>query len=510
MLFHHTRHLARLSKWLADPRPEAVPVGTGIWEDVFAAFYHLLRRQRRSESRLTATLHDFQRAGTAMPDGLIILDGANRIEWCNPKSEQHFGLDSKRDFGQLVTHLIRQPQFSEAVSGNYAEPLTLRSAHGGDLVLSVLIVPYEENRKLIISRDVTDRERVETMRRDFVANVSHELRTPLTVIGGFLETIADMETPNPELIRRSVPLMSDQAKRMQTLVEDLLTLSRLESEGNPAREEPVNVPDIARGLYHDALALSAGRHKVTLLLESAAWVNGAEDELRSAIGNLVSNAVRYTPAGGEIRLSTPVTKVVIDQGKVSGIETATGFEAFDTVISTVPLPFVERLMPDLPPALLKQFRAMRNIAVVCVIAKLRAPVTNNFWLNTNDPEMDIPGLVEYSNLRPLDQHVVYVPFYMPGEHPRFQDADQVFIDKVRRYLAKINPGLTNEDFIDIRASRYRYAQPICEPGFLDRLPPAKLPIDGLWVADTSYYYPEDRGISESIGFGRAMAKDAAR
>jgi two-component system phosphate regulon sensor histidine kinase PhoR len=325
MLFHHTRHLARLSKWLADPRPEAVPAGTGIWEDVFAAFYHLLRRQKRSESRLTATLHDFQRAGTAMPDGLVILDGANRIEWCNPKSEQHFGLDSKRDFGQLVTHLIRQPQFSEAVSGNYAEPLTLRSAHGGDLVLSVLIVPYEENRKLIISRDVTDRERVETMRRDFVANVSHELRTPLTVIGGFLETIADMETPNPELIRRSVPLMSDQAKRMQTLVEDLLTLSRLESEGNPAREEPVNVPDIARGLYHDALALSAGRHKVTLLLESAAWVNGAEDELRSAFGNLVSNAVRYTPAGGEIRLTW---KSTTDGGAVFAVrDTGIGIDA---------------------------------------------------------------------------------------------------------------------------------------------------------------------------------------
>jgi two-component system phosphate regulon sensor histidine kinase PhoR len=166
-----------------------------------------------------------------------------------------------------------------------------------------LIMPYEANRKLIISRDVTDRERVETMRRDFVANVSHELRTPLTVIGGFLETIADMETPDPALIRHSVPMMSDQAKRMQTLVEDLLTLSRLESSGHPVRDDPVNVPDIARALYHDALALSAGRHKVTLLLESEAWVSGAEDELRSAFGNLVSNAVRYTPPGGEISLS---------------------------------------------------------------------------------------------------------------------------------------------------------------------------------------------------------------
>ena len=304
MLLQHLRHLARLAQWLADPRPEALPESSGLWEDVFAAFYHLLRRQRRSESRLTATLQDFRQAGMAMPDGLVIVDGANQIEWCNPKAELHFGLDAARDAGQLVTYLVRQPQFAEALDAEgYAEPLTLRSARGGDLILSVLIVPYEANRKLIISRDVTDRERVETMRRDFVANVSHELRTPLTVIGGFLETITDMETPNPELIRRSLPMMSEQAKRMQSLVEDLLVLSRLESAGNPAREEPVNVPDIARGLYHDALALSAGRHKVTLLLESAAWVNGAEDELRSAFGNLVSNAIRYTPAGGDVRLS---------------------------------------------------------------------------------------------------------------------------------------------------------------------------------------------------------------
>jgi len=246
-----------------------------------------------------------------------------------------------------------------------------------------------------------------------------------------------------------------------------------------------------------------GRSRYNLFREKLGYLEGGSTTLLDGMKQAIEKA------GGEIRLSTPVTKVVLDQGKVSGIETATGFEAFDTVISTVPLPFVERLMPDLPSALLEQFRSMRNIAVVCVIAKLRAPVTNNFWLNTNDPEMDIPGLVEYSNLRPLDQHVVYVPFYMPGEHPKFQDADQVFIEKVRRYLMKINPALTDNDFVDIRASRYRYAQPICEPGFLDRLPPAKLPIDGLWVADTSYYYPEDRGISESIGFGRAMAKDAS-
>jgi protoporphyrinogen oxidase len=153
---------------------------------------------------------------------------------------------------------------------------------------------------------------------------------------------------------------------------------------------------------------------------------------------------------------------------------------------------------------------MRNIAVVCVIAKLRQRLTENFWLNVNDPEMDIPGLVEYSNLRPLDHAIVYVPFYMPGEHPKYAEPDEMFIDKVKRYLQTINPALQDEDFIDIRASRYRHAQPICEPGYLDRLPPVALPVRGLWVADTSYYYPEDRGISESIGFGRQMARDAVR
>ena len=212
--------------------------------------------------------------------------------------------------------------------------------------------------------------------------------------------------------------------------------------------------------------------------------------------------------GGEVRLKSPISKVVIEADTVKGVEAPSGFEAFDKVVSTVPLPYVPRLFPDLPPDVLTAFRSVKNIAVVCVIAKLRKPVTENFWLNTNDPEMDIPGLVEYSNLRPLNQHVVYVPFYMPGEHPKFKEPDQVFLDKVRRYLKKINPVLRDEDFLDLRASRYRYAQPICQPGFLEKLPPIQLPVKGLWAADTSYYYPEDRGISESIAFGRNLAKQA--
>jgi len=245
-----------------------------------------------------------------------------------------------------------------------------------------------------------------------------------------------------------------------------------------------------------------GRSRYSLFREKLGYLEGGSSTLLQALKAAIEGH------GGEIRLKSSVDKVVIENGKVVGVQIAGQLEPFDKVVSTVPLPYVPRIMPDLPADVLTKFKAIKNIAVVCVIAKLKKPVTENFWLNTNDPEMDIPGLVEYTNLRPLDQHVVYVPFYVPGEHLLFAEPDEAFLTKVQQYLKKINPLLTDEDFIDIRASRYRYAQPICDPGYLDRLPPVALPVQGLWVADTSYYYPEDRGISESIGFGRQMAKMA--
>ncbi|WAT30638.1 NAD(P)/FAD-dependent oxidoreductase [Pseudomonas sp. GXZC] len=247
-----------------------------------------------------------------------------------------------------------------------------------------------------------------------------------------------------------------------------------------------------------------GRSRYSLFREKLGYLEGGSETLLQALKRDIE------ANGGEIRLRSAVTKVLMDGGQVQGVEVGGQFESFDKVISTIPLPYVPRVMPDLPEDILERFQALKNVAVVCVIAKLRQPLTENFWLNTNDPDMDIPGLVEYSNLRPLDQHIVYVPFYMPGEHPNFSEPDQAFLDKVRRYLKKINPALTDSDFVELRASRYRYAQPICDPGYLDRLPPVSLPIRGLWVADTSYYYPEDRGISESIDFGRKMARDAVK
>ena len=247
-----------------------------------------------------------------------------------------------------------------------------------------------------------------------------------------------------------------------------------------------------------------GRSRYSLMREKLGYLKGGSDTLLQAL----SAAIRA--AGGEIRLSMPVERVVIEHGKLTGVRVAgqTDTEMFDRVISTIPLPFVPRLIPDLPDAVLAQYRAQANIAVVCVIAKLRRPVTPNFWLNINDREMDIPGLVEYSNLRPLDHSIVYVPFYLPADHPSYAESDAAFIDKVRRYLRRINPDISDDDFVDMHASRYRYAQPICPPGFLEQLPPYQTDIAGLWVADTSYYYPQDRGISESIDFGRKLAREA--
>jgi two-component system phosphate regulon sensor histidine kinase PhoR len=239
-----------------------------------------------------------------MPEGVVILDEVDRIEWCNPVAEKHLGINSTLDTGQHITHLLRQTQFAQYLSAhNYNEPLVIRQSRQRELTLSLQLVPYGDKQKLLISRDVTRLEEIQTMRRDFVANVSHELRTPLTVIGGFLETLADEPGSDPETRKWALALMTDQTTRMQRLVQDLLTLSRLEDTENLAREDKADVPDMLRKLYDEARSLSAGRHRIILDLDSNARLLGSADELRSAFGNLISNAIRYTPEGGMITLS---------------------------------------------------------------------------------------------------------------------------------------------------------------------------------------------------------------
>lgn len=247
-----------------------------------------------------------------------------------------------------------------------------------------------------------------------------------------------------------------------------------------------------------------GNSRYNIFREKLGYLEGGSNTLLNSLENFIKSN------GGEIHLSSPVEKVQFNGDNVQGLIINNNLIKFNKVISTVPLPYVPRIFPDLPHSVLSKYKSVNNIAVVCVIVKLNKKVTNNFWLNVVDPEMDIPGIVEYSNLRPMDNHLVYVPFYMPGEHEKFKDDDSIFIEKVKKYLFKINKSLSNENIVDIRASRYRHAQPICETNFLSKLPPIESQIKGLWIADTSYYYPEDRGISESIEFGSKMAKMATK
>jgi protoporphyrinogen oxidase len=242
-----------------------------------------------------------------------------------------------------------------------------------------------------------------------------------------------------------------------------------------------------------------GRSRYNIFREKLGYLEGGSDTLLNAL------KVYIETHGGEIRLACAIKKVVIEDGTVKGVETHTGFEEFSKVICTIPTPYLPEIINDLPKSLLDAYQRIQNIAIVCVIAKLRKPVSPYFWLNTNDPDLDIPGLIEYTKLRPLNEHIVYVPYYMPTEQPKFLQPNEAFMAETKKYIQRINPDIEDEDFISMEASRYRYAQPIYKPGFLKSLPPVNLPINGLWAADSSYYYPEDRGISESIHFGRQMA-----
>ena len=302
-LFLHLRTLDALDRWLVHPEAQDVPDASGLWEDVFSQLNKLTRQQRKEREQHAAALQQMEQATSALPEGVVILDEADRIEWCNPQAESHFGLDGARDVGQQITYLARQPEFVQYLAlHNFAEPLKLRDLRHENTVLSVKLIAYGSNKRLLISRDITQFERVETMRRDFVANVSHELRTPLTVVNGFVETLQDMPDLENDMARRALQLMGEQTVRMESLVDDLLTLSRLENAQNVVQEEKVEVTELMRTLLGEGQSLSKGQHQFRLEIASHAQLRGSISELRSAFGNLVTNAVRYTPSGGEVVL----------------------------------------------------------------------------------------------------------------------------------------------------------------------------------------------------------------
>lgn len=321
----HLSNLNRLTRWLTRTDGNLVPDATGSWQGLSAALYRLVRGSKLSQSQLNLALDRFQEAAAAMPDGFIILDERGGIEWCNPVAERHFSLDPEIDRGTDITYFVRQPEFARYVaSHDYNEPLIMRGARSQDLVLAVQLIPYGNAQKLIVSRDITQWERAESARRDFVANVSHEMRTPITVLSGFLETLSDMKTIEPKLLTRSMSLMQSETKRMQHLVEDLLMLAQLENGPPLIDSDTVHVVDLVAELIREAKILSSGQHDIQAQLPSDARLHGNLHEIRSAFGNLVSNAIRYTPAGGSITLSWSVDE---NLPVFAVIDTGTGIEA---------------------------------------------------------------------------------------------------------------------------------------------------------------------------------------
>ena len=292
----------RFMDWLRRQQEGAAPRDTGFWGEVGYRVERSVRALERRVESEHARLDQFLSAIEASPNGVMLLDENDQIEWCNSVAADHFGLDPQRDRRQRVTNLVRSPVFVAYLqSGAYDDAVSF-AGPGGRGTVSVLIRPYGEGLKLVLSQDITERERNDAMRRDFVANVSHEIRTPLTVLSGFLETMGNLPLTEVER-RRVLELMSQQTTRMQTLVGDLLTLAQLEGSPRPPADRWVPVKRLLTQVQVDAQALSAGRHVLSFNGGEAAQIAGTETELLSAIANLVNNAVRYTPPGGSVEVS---------------------------------------------------------------------------------------------------------------------------------------------------------------------------------------------------------------
>lgn len=304
LLCVHLHHLRQLMAWLEGPLNGPLPRGRGIWEVAFAELHRRVRIRLSQQQALSETLERFVQAFQALPDGVIAFDRHHHIEWLNERAETHFALSADSDRGQALTNLIRHPDFVAYLArARFAEPLIYRGGRVDGLTLMLQIISYGEEQNLLVSRDISQMERIETMRRDFIANVSHELKTPLTVVAGFSEMLADdFETYGDNEIRQYLTLICEQNARMQRLIEDLLTLSALESGGSPLNEEPIELEPILRSILNDAQALSAGQHEIALTIETPSVLEGCANELRSAFSNLACNAVRYTPPGGRIDL----------------------------------------------------------------------------------------------------------------------------------------------------------------------------------------------------------------
>jgi two-component system phosphate regulon sensor histidine kinase PhoR len=300
LVVYHSRNARAIERWLERSDAPDPPRTFGIWDRLHAKLHRTRRESALREGELAQSNERWRAAAGALPDGVVLLEG-DRITWANDAAREHLHIDPARDTGTPIGHLVRVPEFVDYLAqGDHARPLQVQLPQRPDRTLSLQIVSYGDGQRLVLSRDITQFRQVERMRREFVANVSHELRTPLTVVSGFIETLRDEK--DAEAAQRYVGLMDEQATRMQRLVEDLLTLSALESAPPPPIEERVDMARLVERLGADARALSAGRHRITVASEGAVDLLGSDKEIASAFGNLVSNAIRYTPEGGEVRL----------------------------------------------------------------------------------------------------------------------------------------------------------------------------------------------------------------
>lgn len=301
----HMSNMAQMTEWLNKNPDDVPPQSAGIWEEIFNALYRRDKSMRLQIKRAKRNLERYQESTTALPDATIILNKHGNIEWLNQKSRDYLGLQES-DVGQRIDNLIRNPRFiSYLQTGNYDEPLELASPVLRGNILMIRIIPYGRSRRLLVARDMTKIQRLEGMRRDFIANFSHELRTPMTVLRGYLEGMQGDENLQRDW-GDALRTMNQQIKRMEYINDDLLFLSRLESPDNPRSDEINNIPGLLAAIHEDAQALSQSldqkQHRIELDYDESLYLHGSDNELRTAFSNLIFNAVRYTPAGGTIKI----------------------------------------------------------------------------------------------------------------------------------------------------------------------------------------------------------------
>ena len=321
-----------LSAYINQERLDVFAKGAGVsslsgvgpaWSEIFFRLQRIITGLRKDIEQIERQHKRFIEAFQASPNGIVMLDDQDQIEWCNAIAEQFLGLQFKRDALQRIHYIVRKPEFVQyMMSRQYEEPVVLeKMGSASSLILRLQVFPFSENRRLILIQDITDLSKAEAMRRDFVANVSHEMRTPLTVMMGFLETVQTLELP-PEQKAQYLEMMMDQGKRMKNLVEDLLTLANLEANTQPAPMNSISMSYLMSLIKNDAYALSQGKHSLNFDLKTPCNLLGEEREVLSAFSNLVSNAIRYTPNVGSVSATWSVNAA--GEGEFSVTDTGPG------------------------------------------------------------------------------------------------------------------------------------------------------------------------------------------